>query len=57
MENNKKIVKGLSVRIPKDLYQKMRHISVEKGKSLNRFVIESFEEIVKKHEKEVKGNE
>ncbi len=57
MDKKKKTTRSLTIRIPVDLYRKMRHISVEKEKSLNKFVIEAFEKIVEESEKEEIINE
>jgi|GEM_PF-5342768 predicted HicB family RNase H-like nuclease len=45
--------KKLLVRIPKDIYMKMRIISVNTEKSLNQYVVDAFSELVKKHEEDL----
>lgn len=50
MNISKKEIKTFLVRIPKDIYIQMRHISIETGKSLNQLVVEYFKEICEKHE-------
>lgn len=46
--------KKLLVRIPKDIYMKMRIISVNTEKSLNQYVVDAFSELVKKHEEDLR---
>lgn len=45
----------LLVRIPRDIYMKMRLISVTTEKSLNQYVVDAFSEIVKNYEEEKYG--
>lgn len=40
-------LKSLLVRIPKDIYIQMRHISIETNISLNQYVVEYFTQICK----------
>ena len=42
-ESKQDQTKSLLVRIPKDIYLKMRHISIQSGKSLNQYVVEFFQ--------------
>jgi predicted HicB family RNase H-like nuclease len=54
MKNQKIVTRKLLVRIPENIYLKMRHLSVETGISLNQYVIESFNIILDKQKKRLK---
>lgn len=45
-------LKTLLVRLNPELHKQMRHISIETGISLNKYVIQSFEKIIDIYNKE-----
>lgn len=50
MSKKNKEIKTLLVRVPKEIYIKMRHISIETNKSLNQYVVDYFKNICQKEE-------
>ena len=47
---SEKKTKSLIIRIDEDLHKKMRHNSIEQNISLNQYVVNAFEKIVKEYE-------
>ena len=42
-------VKGFLLRLPVDLYKWLKHVSVDRGGSINSLIVEALEEFRKRH--------
>ena len=54
MKNNE--VKTILIRLDPDTHNKIRHISIDTGISVNAYVVKALKKVIEAHEKEAKND-